>query len=237
MRLTFTLPESCGAGALDAEINHLVIAGWTGRDREAILHHIRELAELGVPQPSAVPLFYRVAVNQLSQSERIEVIGNATSGEAEPLIFAHRGELYVSLASDHTDRQLEVHSVALSKQICVKPVARAAWPLREVIAHWDSLILRSWIKEDGEFRLYQQGSLASLRTPGDLLERYLGGGQLPEGGLTLPQPHDGLAMTCGTVAAIGGIRPAAEFRMELADEVMGRSITHGYHSIELPVVA
>lgn len=237
MRLTFTLPESCGAGALDAEINHLVIAGWTGRDREAILHHIRELAELGVPQPSAIPLFYRVAVNQLSQSERIEVIGNATSGEAEPLIFAHRGELFVSLASDHTDRQLEVHSVALSKQICVKPVARAAWPLREVVTHWDSLILRSWIKEDGEFRLYQQGSLASLRTPGDLLERYLGGRQLPEGGLTLPQPHDGLAMTCGTVAAIGGIRPATEFRMELADEVLGRSITHGYHSIELPVVA
>ena len=237
MRLTFTLPESCGAGALDAEIDHLVIAGWTGRDREAILHHIRELAELGVPQPSAIPLFYRVAVNQLSQSERIEVIGNATSGEAEPLIFAHRGELFVSLASDHTDRQLEVHSVALSKQICVKPVARAAWPLREVVTHWDSLILRSWIKEDGEFRLYQQGSLASLRTPGDLLERYLGGRQLPEGGLTLPQPHDGLAMTCGTVAAIGGIRPATEFRMELADEVLGRSITHGYHSIELPVVA
>lgn len=237
MRLTFTLPESCGAGALDAEIDHLVIAGWTGRDREAILHHIRELAELGVPQPSAIPLFYRVAVNQLSQSEHIEVIGNATSGEAEPLIFAHRGELFVSLASDHTDRQLEAHSVALSKQICVKPVARAAWPLREVIAHWDSLILRSWIKEDGEFRLYQQGSLASLRTPGDLLERYLGGRQLPEGGLTLPQPHDGLAMTCGTVAAIGGIRPSAEFRMELTDEVLGRSITHGYHSIELPVVA
>ncbi|MGB8666342.1 MAG: DUF2848 domain-containing protein [Serratia inhibens] len=237
MRLTFILPESCGAGALDAEIDHLVIAGWTGRDREAILHHIRELAELGVPQPSAIPLFYRVAVNQLSQSERIEVIGNATSGEAEPLIFAHRGELYVSLASDHTDRQLEAHSVALSKQICVKPVARTAWPLREVIAHWDSLILRSWIKEDGEFRLYQQGSLASLRTPGDLLERYLGGRQLPEGGLTLPQPRDGLAMTCGTVAAIGGIRPAAEFRMELADEVLGRSITHGYHSVELPVVA
>ncbi|ANS44566.1 DUF2848 domain-containing protein [Serratia inhibens] len=237
MRLTFTLPESCGAGTLDAEIDHLVIAGWTGRDREAILHHIRELAELGVPQPSAIPLFYRVAVNQLSQSERIEVIGNATSGEAEPLIFAHRGELFVSLASDHTDRQLEVHSVALSKQICVKPVARAAWPLREVVTHWDSLILRSWIKEDGEFRLYQQGSLASLRTPGDLLERYLGGRQLPEGGLTLPQPHDGLAMTCGTVAAIGGIRPATEFRMELADEVLGRSITHGYHSIELPVVA
>jgi hypothetical protein len=120
MRLTFTLPESCGAATLNVEIDHLVIAGWTGRDREAILHHIRELAELGVPQPSAIPLFYRVAANQLSQQETIEVIGNATSGEVEPLIFAHSGELFVSLASDHTDRQLEAHSVALSKQICAR---------------------------------------------------------------------------------------------------------------------
>ncbi|HEJ6947608.1 TPA: DUF2848 domain-containing protein [Serratia marcescens] len=237
MRLTFTLPESRGAATLNVEIDHLVIAGWTGRDREAILHHIRELAELGVPQPSAIPLFYRVAANQLSQQETIEVIGNATSGEAEPLIFAHRGELFVSLASDHTDRQLEAHSVALSKQICVKPVARAAWPLQEVLEHWDSLILRSWIKEEGEWRLYQQSSLAALRTPGDLLERYFTGMQPPECGLAQPQTPDGLAMTCGTVAAIGGIRPAGEFRMELVDDVLGRTISHGYRSIELPVVA
>ncbi|CAI0705171.1 Protein of uncharacterised function (DUF2848) [Serratia entomophila] len=237
MRLTFTLPESRGAAALNVEIDQLVIAGWTGRDREAILHHIRELAELGVPQPSAIPLFYRVAANQLSQNDCIEVIGSATSGEAEPFIFSQGGELFVSLASDHTDRQLEAHSVALSKQICVKPVARAAWPLREVLDHWDALILRSWIKEDGEFRLYQQGTLASLRTPGDLLERYLSGLQLPECGLALPQAPDGLAMTCGTLAAIGGIRPALEFRMELADDVLGRTISHSYRSIELPVVA
>lgn len=190
MRLTFTLPGSRGAAALNVEIDQLVIAGWTGRDREAILHHIRELAELGVPQPSAIPLFYRVAANQLSQSDCIEVIGSATSGEAEPFIFTQGGELFVSLASDHTDRQLEAHSVALSKQICVKPVARAAWPLCEVLDHWDSLVLRSWIKEDGEFRLYQQGTLASLRAPGDLLERYLGGSQLPECGLALPQAPD-----------------------------------------------
>ncbi|HEJ9097683.1 TPA: DUF2848 domain-containing protein [Serratia odorifera] len=237
MQLTFTLPDSREADALNVEIDHLVIAGWTGRDRQAILHHIRELAELGVPQPSAVPLFYRVAANQLSQRDSVEVMGAASSGEAEPLVFTHQGELYVSLASDHTDRELEAHSVALSKQLCVKPVATAAWRLQEVAAHWDQLILRSWIKEQGEFRLYQQGTLASLRTPGDLLERYLAGQQLPEYQTQPQQPRDGLAMTCGTLAAIGGIRPAAEFRMELVDEILGRRICHTYRSIELPVVA
>ncbi|KAA9002693.1 DUF2848 domain-containing protein [Affinibrenneria salicis] len=232
MTLTFNLPANAATTPLSVAIDRLVIAGWTGRDREAVLHHIRELADLGVPPPGAIPLFYRVAVNQLSQSVRVEVIGGASSGEAEPLLFTHGGELYVSLASDHTDRQLEAHSVALSKQLCVKPVARDAWPLREVLDHWDDLILRSWIKEDGEYRLYQEGTLASLQPPLALLGRYLG----EPCSLDTPMP-DGLAMTCGTMAAIGGIRPATEFRMALVDERLGRAIEHRYCSIELPVVA
>jgi len=228
MKLTFNLSEKTGATTIEAAIDQLVIAGWAGRDPEALEHHISELAELGVPRPSAIPLFYRVATNQLTQDEQIEVVGHASSGEAEVFLFSHQGELYVSLASDHTDRELEAHSVALSKQICVKPVARSAWALKEVAGHWDDLILRSWIKEQGEWVLYQQGTLASLRAPNDLLERYLAGTALPA---------NGLGMTCGTMSAIGGIRPATEFHMELADEKLDRSITHSYSSIELPIVS
>ncbi|MBU9843609.1 DUF2848 domain-containing protein [Rahnella ecdela] len=227
MKLTFSVAANTDKDSLDIIVNQLVIAGWTGRDHEAILHHISELEALGVPRPSAVPLFYRVATNQLSQSENIEVVGSATSGEAEPFIFIYQGEQFVSLASDHTDRVLEAHSVALSKQICVKPVARQAWKMEDVAEHWDQLILRSWIKEEGEYRLYQEGRLSSLRKPDDLLERYLAG---------MVQPENGLAMSCGTVVAIGGIRPATEFRMELVDEVLGRTISHSYQSTELPVV-
>ncbi len=135
MQLTFTLPSAHGVDnntknrteSLTVDINKLVIAGWAGRDPDAIAHHISELEALGVPRPSAVPLFYRVAANQLTQSHSVEVIGAASSGEAEVFIFTHQGEVFVSLASDHTDRELESHSVALSKQLCVKPVATQAW--------------------------------------------------------------------------------------------------------------
>lgn len=232
MKLTFSLPESTdknpGFSTFEADIDKLVIAGWAGRDPDAILHHISELEAIGVPRPSAVPLFYRVAANQLTQDKTVEVIGSASSGEAEVFIFTHRGEMFVSLASDHTDRELESHSVALSKQLCIKPVATTAWRMKDVAEHWDQLILRAWIKEDGEYRLYQDGPLSSLRKPDDLLSRYLEEGEVPA---------DGLGMTCGTVAAIGGIRPATEFRMELVDEILGRSISHTYLSLELPVVA
>ena len=172
MTLVFDLPPENAAQPLQIEVNHLVIAGWTGRDAHAIEHHIGELEAIGVPRPSAVPLFYRVAANQLSQADTVQVVGDDTSGEVEPFLFFDAGEFFVSIASDHTDRALETHSVALSKQICPKPVARSAWRLADVRDHWDELVLRSWIEEDGEFRLYQEGTLAALRGPADLLARY-----------------------------------------------------------------
>lgn len=228
MKLSFDVPEGNSSRTLHFEAKHLVIAGWTGRDAAAIEHHIEELSALGVPAPSAVPLFYRVGTNQLSQDDTVQVVGSETSGEAEPLLFLHAGDYFVSIGSDHTDRALEAHSVALSKQICVKPVARIAWRLAEVLDRWDSLVLRSWIEEDGEWRIYQEGTLAALRPPADLIARCTAA----DG-----EPQEGFAMTCGTVAAIGGIRPAARFRMELADAHSGRRISHEYRSVVLPVIA
>lgn len=226
MHLQFTTGDNA-ATTLDVEVNRFIVAGWAGRDMDAVMHHIRELEALGVPAPGAVPLFYRVATNQLSQQSSLEVVGNETSGEAEPFVFFHQGEWWVSLTSDHTDRYLETFSVALSKQACIKPVARHAWRMSEVAEHWDSLELTSWIQEQGEWVLYQQGSLASLLTPQDLMTRYLEG----------EEAQEGVAMSCGTLGAIGGIRPASEFRMALHDPVLNRTLEHAYCTGALPVVA
>lgn len=226
MQLRFTT-DYADAALLDVEVNQLVIAGWVGRDQEAVLHHIRELEALGVPAPGAVPLFYRVATNQLSQQTQLEVVGDQTSGEAEPFVFFHRGEYWVSLISDHTDRHLETFSVALSKQACIKPVAGHAWRMSEVKAHWDQLELRAWINVNGDWVTYQQGALASLLTPLDLLSRYFTAGQVEEG----------FAMSCGTLSAIGGIRPSSEFRMALHDPVLNRTLEHTYITGSLPVIA
>lgn len=225
MPLEFTVESETGARPLHARIDQLVIAGWAGRDREAIEHHIEELAALGVPRPSAVPLYYRVAANQLTQDEQVQVVGDGSSGEVEAFVFAVDGALYVSVASDHTDRKLEAHSVALSKQVCVKPVARTAWPLAEVQGHWDELQIRSCIVEGGALVAYQDGTLASLRTAQDLIAGY--GGTLA----------DGTGMSCGTVGVIGGIRPAAVFEMELHDPRRGRTIRHRYTVSALPEIA
>jgi len=44
-------------------------------------------------------------------------------------------------------------------------------------------------------------------------------------------------MLCGTLGAIGGVRPAARFRMALRDEAEGREIAAEYRIAPLPVIA
>jgi hypothetical protein len=180
-----------------------------------------------VPRPSSVPVFYRVAAATLTQADVLEVLGPDSSGEVEPIIVGVDGEIWIGVGSDHTDRKAETVGIALSKQLCGKPVGRTLWPLAEVEGHWDSLMLRSWATIDGERVLYQQGALATLRTPRDLLDRRPGGPGLAEGAL----------MFGGTLGAIDGIRPATRFEMELEDPVLGRAISHAYDVTVLPVVS
>jgi Protein of unknown function (DUF2848) len=199
------------------ERRQLVIAGWTGRDEAALRKHIRELEEIGVKPPKTTPIFYRVAANLFTHAEQIQVSGPDTSGEVEFVLLQTGAELRVAVGSDHTDRKAETIGVSLSKQLCAKPVSRESWRYEDVKPHWEQLILRSW--SDGE--LYQEGSTAAMRSPEDLLSRCA--------------LKPGWAMFGGTLAAKGGIRPGALFRMELEDPVLRRNLSHEYRIDVLPV--
>ncbi|MGX7709334.1 DUF2848 domain-containing protein [Methylobacterium sp. Gmos1] len=225
--LTFHREAAGRRDTIALEPEALVIAGWAGRDEAAIRHHIDELAAIGVPPPSSVPVYYRAAAATLTQGPRLEVLGPDSSGEAEPLIVSLADGLWLGLGSDHTDRKAETVGIALSKQMCGKPVGTGLWRLDEVEPHWDELVLRAHATIDGERVLYQEGRLTALRTPSDLLARRPGGPDL------LP----GTVMFGGTLGAIGGIRPAARFEMALEDPVLGRTLTHAYDIAVLPVVA
>ncbi|WP_439576187.1 DUF2848 domain-containing protein [Phreatobacter sp.] len=225
--LTFTRHAGDRTDTIATAIETLVIAGWAGRDEAAIRHHIHELQAIGVPPPSSVPVFYRGAASLVTQAQRVEVLGPDSSGEIEPVIVSLADGLWVTVGSDHTDRKAETYGIALSKQMCAKPVGTVLWRHDEVAPHWDELVLRSHAVIGGERVLYQEGSLAALRPPEDLIGRWAGTTGLPPGTL----------MFGGTLGAIGGIRPAARFEMELADPVLKRSIVHAYDVVDLPVVS
>jgi hypothetical protein len=209
-----------------AAIRNLVIAGWTGRNADAMEAHIRELEAIGIARPKSTPIFYRVAASLLTTAPEIEVSGTNSSGEVEAVLFALDDGLWVGVGSDHTDRKAETIGVTLSKQMCAKPVAGTVWRFDDVAGHWDRLVLRSYAIEGKMRRLYQEGLVARMRHPRDLAALYLGKGK------RLPR---GTAMFCGTHAVIGHIAPADAFEIELEDPVLRRKIRHRYAVRPLPI--
>ena len=226
--LRFHRFSNLSPNAFDFTPRNLVVAGWTGRDRAALEHHVRELDALGVKRPSSMPVYYRIAAGNITQDSHLQVLGPDTSGEVEPVLFSMRDGLWLGVGSDHTDRKMETMSVALSKQGCDKIVGPHVWDCREIAAHWDQLLLRSWIIETpgATPTLYQEGSFALIRAPSDLIEGYAGTNAL----------EVGTVMFCGTFPAIGGIRPAQHFIGEIEDPVLKRTLRFGYDIEMLPIV-
>ena len=195
-----------------------VVAGYTGRDEDAVRHHIDELAAIGVPAPPTVPMFYAVGPATVSTDPSVGVTGAATSGEAEPVLIRHHGDWYLGVGSDHTDRDLETRDVGDSKRACPKPVSRhviavPAWTDLD----WDAVALSSRV--DG--RPYQDGHLTGLRRPEEILRL------LAERGV-----DEGRDLVCfaGTLPLIdGGFVPGAvwDLRLALPD---GRTIAHRYEA-------
>lgn len=193
-----------------------IVAGYTGRDEAAVQHHIDELAAIGVAPPPEVPMFYPVDAESVRTDASIDVAGDETSGEIEPLYIRHRGRFYLGIASDHTDRRIETIDIGDSKRACPKPAAATVVPVPDLESlSLDTCRARSWV--DG--RLYQDGTLDGLRTPanvvGLLLER------------TTVADGDFVCLG-GTLPLIGGqFVYGAEWRIELTFPD-GTAIDHTY---------
>jgi hypothetical protein len=208
------------------EVTRLVVAGWTGRDKAAVEHHIAELAAIGVKRPRSVPCFYRLGANLLTAAREVEVVGGESSGEVEFVLISAPDAIYVGVGSDHTDRKVEAYGVTVSKQMCPKPLGRELWSFTEIEGHWDSLVLRSHVTRGGRRRLYQEGSVSRMLAPRELLARF------PDSPGSLPA---GTAMFCGTLAVQGEIGGGERFEIELHDPETNRSLKHEYATHGLAV--
>ena len=139
-------------------------------------------------------------------------------------MLASQGDLWVGVGSDHTDRKVEAFDVTVSKQMCAKPVGPNLWRHADVADHWDDLVLRSYATNDGIRRLYQEGSIAALKPPTELIASYRDGGALEPGTL----------MFGGTLAVIGKVGGADRFEVEIYDPARDTSLLHAYDIQALP---
>lgn len=197
----------------------LVIAGYTSKDQEALIAHIEELKELGIPAPPRVPMMYDLSPELLQPSPELTQVSNDGSGEAEVVALDIAGRWYIGLGSDHTDRVLEAVSIQKSKQVCAKPVSKELWALDEIVDHWDQIEMRSWVLVDGEEQLYQSGKLDSFMTPEELYRI------VEERGYA----SRGIALFCGTLPLLEGhFQFGSAFRAELFDPVTNKTISLQY---------
>lgn len=211
---------------VDFTWDYCVAIGYAGRDQESVIAHVEELKALGVPAPTTVPSMYWVDPTRIAANTELQVVGGGCSGEVE--FFAAydcKGTLYFTVASDHTDRQLETVSVSKAKQACSKIIGNLFWCYDDVRDHWDEIGLRSWVTEPGQKeRLYQDGNLGKILPPEELEQ--LARKDLGDKG--------SFCFFSGTLPLVSPICYRGSFRMELEDSRLKRSIRHHYRVTELP---
>ncbi len=205
--------------------DHLICFGWVGKDRATLQAHIDELLQLGVPAPGRVPIFMTLSNYLLTSDDEITVTSNSTSGEVEYVLLCRGSDIWVTVGSDQTDREIETRSLPASKQMCSKCIAREAWPHGEVAEHWDALVLRCWTEQDGRRVLYQESPLSSILGPEQLLEILRMEDRIRPGGT---------AIFSGTIPTLTGLIFGKSYDLELEDPVLRRKITHRYAVNVLP---
>jgi Protein of unknown function (DUF2848) len=222
--LTFDLPDGT---SVPVTVTRLLNGGYAGREQDEVAAHVAELAELGVPAPTATPALYPVAPYLAAQADTVPVQHGRTSGEAEwALVVAgpDRPDLLLTVACDHTDRALEVHGVAWSKNAGLDVLGRGAWRLSDVEDHLDELRLRAWVAHGGgSDQLIQDATLAALLPPRHWLDEIA----------HLLEP--GTVLLSGTVAMLPGVDQFADrWRVEIADPVTGRTLELAYAVQRMP---
>jgi predicted amidohydrolase len=207
-----------GERPLRVSVGLVAIAGYTGRDTDAVARYVAKLEEEGIAAPESTPTVFYCGADRVVAHDEIQVTGNETCGEVEFVLLVTEEGIHVTVGSDHTDRALEQQSIPLSKQVVPKVVARTAWRFDEVSDHWDQLLLKSWVGEDR--RPYQETGVDFFLPPDEILR--------------LVEAAPGTLVYGGTVSSLrGGFDFDPVFEGSLIDPVLDRSITLRYRARQL----
>jgi hypothetical protein len=200
--------------------------GYASRDPSGVAEHLDEMRALGMAAPTTIPAIFPIPPDRISTMTSYVVSGDQTYGEVEFALIktAERGWL-VTIASDHTDLEVERVNMPKAKATCPDVIGAVAWPLDEVIDVWDRFVLTLWGQTvAGERVLLQQGAVGELMSPRELI-RTLEGRRQSEVG-------DGTVIMSGTIAG----EPTTGIRCwiaELSDPASNRRLTLRYEITEL----
>ena len=221
MELDLVLESKQARRQLTFNYSRMINAGYVGKNQDEVRRHIEELAAKGIPGPKSIPVLFPVVCHALTTDSVIEVYGSETSGEVEyVLCVVSEDEVYVGLGSDHTDRHLEETDIPRSKQICPNLMSRMVWPLEEVQAQWDDLLMSASVVKNAETILYQEGRLGLLLNPAELMAFVKS---------KVDGPLENLIIFSGTMGMLTGEFVFGEsFSAQLMDEKTNRRLEISY---------
>jgi len=222
-QLSFTMPD----GSIESvDVTALLNAGYAGRNQAEVASHIAELAALGVPAPTATPALYPISPYLAQQTDRVYVQHGQTSGEAEWALIITDNDVLITAACDHTDRDLEVHSVAWSKNAAPDVLGTKAWRLSDIADRLDDIALEAWVGHGDTLELIQQGTLGDLLAPKYWLD------VLTERGDARP----GTVLISGTISMLHGVNQFADtWKVAMTDPATQDVIGVEYQKVRMPV--
>ena len=221
-QLSFTMPD----GSIESvDVTALLNAGYAGRNQAEVASHIAELAALGVPAPTATPALYPISPYLAQQTDRVYVQHGRTSGEAEWALIITDNDVLITAACDHTDRDLEVHSVAWSKNAAPDVLGTKAWRLSDIADRLDDIALEAWVGHGDTLELIQQGTLGDLLAPKYWLD------VLTERG----DAHPGTVLISGTISMLHGVNQFADtWKVAMTDPATRDVIGVEYQTVRMP---
>jgi len=210
---------------LQLEVQHLIHGGRSGKDPEEVAKHVIDLESYGVKHkyPPLGPVAFLLPTFNATTSKRVEVYDNANNAEVEyVLLVDDRGKIYVTVGSDHTDREMEGSAgPPKAKLLAPKVMSSEAWLYEELNDHWDELVLRLYGYPSGSKELYMEGKAGTLRHPDDLMQD-----THAQAGL---KDLKNSVIFGGTLPSLtGGFMWGSAWDLELYDPVLTRTISHHY---------
>lgn len=232
---TFQVVEASGSTRrLDLDVSRVYNLGFTIRDAQKMQAHLEEvykhgLSELKIERP---PIIFPISAWATITDDEAPVQYGRTSGEVEiATIDDGDGELYVTVASDITDRQLEVsnlegaRNIRWSKQVAPNVVAPTVWRWQDVEAHWDEVTIHSTIIDGDRTVEYQRAGVSEFWTPAEM--------RASIDGRVVPVPGAKILLSGTVVSLDEELNFGRTFIMSLRDPVLGRTIEHTYRTVVL----
>lgn len=231
---TFQVAAAGGTTPLQLDVVRVYNLGFTIRDAQKMQAHLDEvykhgLSELKIERP---PIIFPISAWATITDDEAPVQYERTSGEVEIVtIDDGTGELYVTVGSDITDRQLETsnlegaRNIRWSKQVAPNVVAPTVWRWADVAGHWDAVTIHSSIQDGDTVVEYQRAGVDEFWTPAEM-RASIDGRVTPVAGAKI--------LFSGTVVTLDEeLHFGRTFTMSLRDPILGRTLEHTYRTVVL----